>query len=153
MKSYILNLVAGKSIKAIILTSFGAVGSLIAGLLGGWDSSLQTLLIFMAIDYITGLIVAGVFHKSKKTESGALESRAGFKGLIKKGMVLLYVIIGHRLDIEFGLDYCRTGVCIAFMTNELISIVENGGLMGLPIPETITNAIDLLNKKGAKQHG
>ena len=78
MKSYILNLVAGKSIKAIILTSFGAVGSLIAGLLGGWDSSLQTLLIFMAIDYITGLIVAGVFHKSKKTESGALESRAGF---------------------------------------------------------------------------
>ena len=139
--------------KHIILTSIGAVGSIVAGLLGGWDSSLITLLIFMAIDYTTGLIVAGVFHKSKKTESGALESRAGFKGLIKKCMVLLYVIVGNRLDIEFGIDYCRTGVCIAFMTNELISIVENGGLMGLPIPETITNAIDLLNKKGVKQNG
>ncbi len=139
--------------KHIILTSIGAVGSIVAGLLGGWDSSLITLLIFMAIDYTTGLIVAGVFHKSKKTESGALESRAGFKGLIKKCMVLLYVIVGNRLDIEFGIDYCRTGVCIAFMTNELISIVENGRLMGLPIPETITNAIDLLNKKGVKQNG
>ena len=139
--------------KHIIITSIGAVGSFIAGLLGGWDSSLITLLIFMAIDYITGLIVAGVFHKSKKSESGSLESRAGFKGLIKKGMVLLYVIIAHRLDMELGIDYCRTGVCIAFMTNELISIVENGGLMGLPIPKILTNAIDILNKKGASQNG
>lgn len=139
--------------KSIVLTIVGAVGSFIAGLLGGWDSSLITLFIFMSIDYITGLIVAGVFHKSKKTESGALESRAGFKGLIKKCMILLYVIIANRLDMELGIDYCRTGVCIAFMTNELISIVENGGLMGLPIPKIITNAIDLLNKKGDTQHG
>ena len=62
----------------IFITIVGTVGSLVASIFGGWTESLTTLLIFMCIDYATGLIVAGVFHKSQKTESGALESRAGF---------------------------------------------------------------------------
>lgn len=136
--------------KVFLTTTLGAIGSVIAGVFGGWDASIITLLIFMIIDYISGLVCAGVFHKSKKTETGALESRAGFKGLLKKGMILVIVVIGNRLDIQLGTTYIRDGVCIAFITNELISIVENAGLMGLPIPKVILNAIDVLKDKNAE---
>lgn len=135
--------------KNAICTSVGVMGSLVASLFGGWTASLTTLLIFMAIDYATGLIVAGVFHKSPKTETGALESRAGFKGLIRKFMILLFVLIGYRLDVAVGTTYIRDAVCIAFMVNEVLSIVENAGLMGIPIPAVITEAIDILKQKNA----
>lgn len=133
--------------KNAICTGVGIVGSFLASLFGGWTASLTTLLIFMGIDYITGLVVAGVFHNSPKTESGALESRAGLKGLIRKVTVLLFVLIGYRLDVAMGVTYIKDAVCIAFIANELLSIVENAGLMGLPIPSVITNAIDILKKK------
>lgn len=133
--------------KNAICTSIGIVGSVVASLFGGWTASLTTLLIFMGIDYLSGLIVAGVFHNSPKTETGALESRAGLKGLIRKCAMLLFVLIGHRLDVAVGSTYIRDAICIAFMANELLSIVENAGLMGVPIPAVITNAIDILKKK------
>jgi len=133
--------------KNMICTFTGIVRSLVASLFGGWTASLTTLLIFMAIDYATGLIVAGVFHRSPKTETGALESRAGMKGLIRKFTMLLFVLIGHRLDMAVGASYIRDAICIAFIANELLSIVENAGLMGVPIPAAITNAIDILKKK------
>ena len=133
--------------KSIFLTIVGTMGSLVASFFGGWTESLTTLLIFMLIDYATGLIVAGVFHKSQKTASGALESRAGFKGLCRKGAILLFVLIGYRLDLAVGTTYIRDAVCIAFIANELISIVENAGLMGIPIPAVITKAIDVLKSK------
>ena len=133
--------------KTVICTSVGIAGSIIASLFGGWTASLTTLLIFMGIDYVSGLIVAGVFHRSPKTETGALESRAGLKGLIRKFSMLLFVLIGHRLDMATGANYIRDAVCIAFMANELLSIVENAGLMGVPIPAIIKNAIDILKKK------
>lgn len=133
--------------KNVICSFIGIIGSFIASLYGGWTASLTSLLIFMGIDYATGLIVAGVFHMSPKTETGALESRAGFKGLIRKFMILAFVLIGHRLDLAVGTTYIRDAVCIAFIANELLSIVENAGLMGIPIPAVITNAIDILKKK------
>lgn len=133
--------------KNAICTAVGVVGSFIASMFGGWTASLTTLLIFMGIDYVTGLVVAGVFHNSPKTETGSLESRAGLKGLIRKMMVLLFVLIGYRLDVAIGTTYIKDAVCIAFIANETLSIVENAGLMGLPIPAVITNAIDILKKK------
>lgn len=139
--------------KTIVLSVVGVIGSTIAYLFGGWDKSIMVLLVFMGIDYVTGLIVAGVFHKSKKTENGGLESRAGFKGLIRKCEMLLFVLMGNLLDLLFGADYVRTAVCIGFITNELISIIENGGLMGIPIPKVLTDAIEILNKKGEEEDG
>lgn len=136
--------------KNVICAVTGIAGSLVASLFGGWTASLTTLLIFMGIDYVSGLIVAGVFHNSPKTETGALESRAGLKGLIRKFTMLLFVLIGHRLDVAVGSSYIRDAICIAFMANELLSIVENAGLMGVPIPAVITNAIDILKKKANK---
>lgn len=138
--------------KNVLCVSSGAIGSCLAYLLGGWNEAIVTLLLFMAIDYITGLIVAGVFHKSKKTESGALESRAGWKGLIKKGCTLLIIVVANRLDMQLGTSFIKDSVCIAFITNELLSIIENAGLMGLPIPSAITKAIDILNQKEGVQH-
>ena len=132
-----------------IMVGVGTVGSIVASFFGGWTASMTTLLLFMLIDYVTGLIVAGVFHKSKKTDTGALESRAGFKGLFKKGMVMVLVLVAYRLDLATGTGgtYIRDAVCIAFVANETISIIENAGLMGLKIPAVLENAVDLLRKK------
>mgnify|MGYP001322929819 FL=1 len=137
--------------KHMICTAIGAVGSFIASIFGGWDTALATLLIFMAVDYITGLLVAGVFHASPKSENGALESKAGFKGLIRKGLVLVVILVACRMDMLLGVNYIRDAACIAFIVNELISMVENFGLMGVPFPEPIKEAIELLQKKGEKQ--
>lgn len=136
--------------KTGICTTIGLIGSVITTLFGGWDSGLGTLILFMAIDYFTGLAVAGVFHKSNKTDSGALESRAGWKGLCRKCMTLLYVLIACRLDMLIGVDYIRDAVIIGFILNEIISITENAGLMGVQLSEPISKAIDILNNKGKK---
>lgn len=137
--------------KAKILSLIGCAGSVIASLFGGWDAALVTLLIFMGIDYATGLIVAGVFHTSEKTENGALESRAGWKGLCRKGGTLLVVLVACRLDLMMGSNFIRDAVVIAFVANETISIIENAGLMGIPIPAVITRAIEVLKKKSESE--
>lgn len=137
--------------KSIICGIAGAAGTFIAHALGGWDASIIALLSFMAIDYITGFIVASVFHKSKKTESGGLQSRAGWKGLCKKATTILLVIAANLLDKQLGANFVRDGVCIAFMTNELLSIVENASLMGVPMPNALKKALDILStEKGEK---
>lgn len=133
-----------------ICIAIGAIGSWLAMLFGGWDSSLVTLVILMAMDYITGLIVAGVFKKSKKSASGALESRVGFKGLCRKCLTLLFVLVAYRLDLTLGIDYIRNAVIIGFLANELLSLVENAGLMGVPLPSVITKAIDILRGQTEK---
>ena len=130
-----------------ILTAAGAVGGFISYIFGGWNAALTTLVIFMIVDYITGIIVAAVFHKSPKTATGGLESRAGFKGFIRKCVMLVFVLIGYRLDIISGAGFIRDSLCIGFIANELISIVENAGLMGIPLPKVINQAIDILNRK------
>lgn len=136
-----------------LITAGGVIGSTIASFFGGWTAAMTTLMIFMAIDYVSGLIVAGVFHKSTKTETGALESRAGLKGLCRKGAMLLVVLISCRLDIMLDASYIKDMVCIAFIMNELISIIENVGLMGVPVPKVITKAIDILKKKEGENNG
>lgn len=130
-----------------ICTIVGVVGSFIASLFGGWDTALVTLMIFMAVDYVTGLVVAGVFHKSPKTDGGTLESRAGWKGLCRKGMTLLVVLVACRLDLIMGSNFIRDATIIAFIANETISIIENAGLMGAPIPGVLVKAIEVLKQK------
>lgn len=140
--------------KANILFSIvGALGGAVAMMFGGWSDALITLIVFMSIDYTTGLIVAGVFKKSKKSESGALESRAGFKGLCRKGVALLIVLVAVRLDIFMHASYIKDAVIIAFIANESISIIENAGLMGIPIPSVIAKAIDVLKEKEGAADG
>lgn len=131
----------------IFVTIIGVIGGAISTVFGGWSASMTTLLIFMGIDYITGLIVAGVFNNSPKTKSGALESRAGWKGLFRKCVTLLMVLIACRLDMVLNTTFIRDCVVIAYIANETISIIENAGLMGIPIPSVIVKAIDVLKSK------
>lgn len=133
--------------KTGICTAVGVAGGFIASLFGGWDAALTTLLIFMGVDYVTGLIVAGVFHRSQKSTDGALESRAGWKGLCRKGATLLVVLVACRLDLVTGSAFIRDTAIIAFIANETISIIENAGLMGVPIPAVVAKAIDILKQK------
>ena len=133
--------------KEWICTFIGVTGSWIAALFGGFDAALQTLMLFMAADYISGLVLAGVFRKSEKSESGALESKAGWKGLCRKGGTLIVVLAACRLDILLGSSFIRDTVVIGFITNELISITENLGLMGVPMPEAVKSALSALRDK------
>lgn len=137
--------------KNVICTIVGAVGSFITYLFGGWDSVMLALLIFMLLDLLSGLIVALVFHKSPKTETGTAESRTMFKGICRKFTVLIFVLIGHELDVLIGVNYIRNAVIFAFITNELLSIVENAGLMGIPIPKVIIKGIEILKQREDKE--
>ena len=87
-------------IKNLIVVTFGSIGSLLSFLLGGFDSVMIALLIFMVIDFLCGLILAIVFKKSKKTESGRLSSQAGILGLTKKIFILFLVAVSTQLDID-----------------------------------------------------
>lgn len=136
--------------REVIVCAFGAAGSVVAAMFGGWDSALTTLVLFMAVDYITGLIVAGVFKNSSKSGSGALESRAGWQGLCRKGVTLLVVLVACRLDLLLGTTVVRDAVVIAFCANESISIIENAGLMGIKIPAVISRSIDVLNERSER---
>lgn len=135
------------SVKVMVCTIIGAVGGFVANLFGGWSEDMITLIIFMATDFIMGLIVAGVFKNSGKSATGALESKAGWKGLCRKCAALLFVLIAHRLDISLGVNYIRTAAVVGFIANEAISIVENAGLMGVPLPQVIVKAIEVLKNK------
>ena len=137
----------GKNILSIFI---GIVGATITTLFGGWSVGLTTLVIFMTVDYISGLLVAGVFKASPKSKSGALSSKVGYKGLCKKGMSLLIVLIAYRLDLLVGTNYIRDAVVIGFCVNELISIVENAGLMGIPLPPILIKTIDVLVNREEK---
>lgn len=133
--------------KEAIFTAAGVIGAFIASLFGGWTSGMTTLVIMMSVDYIMGILVAAVFGKSKKTEDGKLESRAGWKGLVRKGTTLLIVLVATRIDMLIGTNFVRDAAVIGFAANELLSIVENAGLMGVPMPAAITNAVEVLQNK------
>ena len=134
-------------IKDGLCVAVGALGAFISACFGGWDAAMTTLMIFMIIDYLTGMIVAAVFHRSEKTADGTLESRAGWKGLCRKGASLLVVLIAVRLDMLIGTSFIKDTVVIGFIVNETLSIVENVGLMGVPIPRVIVSAIHVLKER------
>lgn len=136
-----------KEIYYASLGGIAVVGTIIAEALGGWDTSLKVLIIFMAIDYLTGILCALVWKKSPKSESGAFESKASLKGLIRKCAVLILVYIGALLDELTEQTIVRTAVIIFFIANDGFSIIENLGIMGVPMPDVVKNAFELLQMK------
>ena len=138
-------------LKEFICGFIGVITSLLVSALGGWDSAIITLTIFIVADFITGLMVASFFKKSPKSKNGALSSAIGFKGICKKVMIYLFVVVGYRIDLMLGTDYIRNAVIIGFIVNELISLTENAGLMGVPLPSIILKSIDLLKNKGGNK--
>ena len=141
------------AIKNGVLAAFAFIGSFVANALGGWDAAMQVLVALMVADYITGVLVAAVWHKSSKSSSGTLNSVAGFKGILKKCAILALVWIGVLLDNATGANYIRTAVVLFFIGNEGISLLENLGLMGVPYPEFLKKALEALHEKGNKGDG
>ena len=132
--------------KQTICTALGITGAALSWAFGGWDAALSALTICICVDYISGSLVALVFHNSRKSESGAYNSAYGLKGLCKKGMMLLFVLVAVQIDRLLGADYVRDAVCIGFCSNEILSITENLGLAGVPMPQAVVKALEQLQK-------
>ena len=130
--------------KETFCTLLGLLGAALSWAFGGWDAALTALVICMGVDYISGSIVALVFHNSRKSETGAYNSAYGLKGLCKKCLMLLFVIVAVQADRLMGGDFVRDAVCIGFSTNEILSIVENLGLAGIPMPQAVVKALEQL---------
>ena len=139
-----------KYINEVVCGAAGAAGGAIAAAFGGWTHDLSWLIAFMSIDYITGLLVA-FLGKSPKTEGGGLSSAVGWLGLVRKLATLLLVLVAHGLDVMIGVEYVKTAAVIAFMVNEALSILENAGLLGVPMPEIFKKALEVLKGKGEEQ--
>lgn len=135
------------NIKNIFLISLAGVGSILAEAFGGWDSFLKALVMFMAVDYITGMTVALVFHKSQKTKSGGASSQVGYKGIVKKVCMLLLVALAVRVDEISGTHYIRNATIFFFLGNEGLSIIENLALMGIKYPEFLKKALEAIGKE------
>lgn len=135
-----------------VLTACSAAGAVIAKALGGWDESLQVLITFMAVDYVLGIIIALVWKSSPKTEDGSFESNASLKGLFRKGGILAIVYMAVQIDMLAGnSSYIRNTVILFFIANEGFSIIENLGIMGLPMPEVIRNAFAAIKKQSEQK--
>ena len=130
--------------KQILCTAAGMLGAALTWAFGGWDAALAALLVCMGVDYVSGSIVALVFHNSTKTESGAYNSSYGLKGLCKKGLMLLFVLVAVQIDRLLGSAYVRDAVCLGFCANEILSTIENLGLAGIPMPQAVVKALEQL---------
>lgn len=119
-----------------IIKGFAAAGGAVAGYMGGWDNTLRVLVAMMAVDYVSGVIVA-MMGRSPKTEYGGLSSKVGAIGLAKKGLMLLVVLAATMLDSAAGMDVCRDTACWFYIANEGLSLLENMDQAGVPFPEKI----------------
>lgn len=118
-----------------------AGGGLASFLFGGWSAMLNILLAFVVIDYATGLIAAGI--------TGKLNSNTGFKGIAKKVAIFFIVAVAHMVDVSLGGDMhmFRDAAIFFYLANELLSITENAGKIGIPIPDKLLNAVEVLKGK------
>ena len=141
------------ALKNGVFAAAAAVGAFIANELGGWDVLLQVLVGMMAVDYLTGLLIAAIWKKSNKSESGALDSEASFKGLARKCMILLLVYVAVLLDAAIETNYIRAAVIIFYIGNEGLSLLENLCVMGVPHPKFLENVLQVLRDSGDKGEG
>ena len=133
--------------KQTLCTGQGITGAFLSWAFGGWDAALTALMICICVDYISGSLVALVFHNSNKSDTGAYNSAYGLKGLCKKGLMLMFVLVAVQIDRLMGAEYVRDAVCIGFCSNEILSITENLGLAGVPMPQAVVKALEQLQKK------
>lgn len=127
-----------EAVYKIGLTGLGAIGGY---MFGGWSALLSILLAFVIADYVTGIMAGYV--------EGKLNSKIGFKAIPKKVMIFILVAVAHLIDTSLGQNHMfRDAVIFFYLGNELISILENAGRIGVPVPEQLRQAIQVL--KGRK---
>jgi toxin secretion/phage lysis holin len=126
-----------------IIKAVAVVAGAIAGLYGGWSAMLTTLVVMMAIDYVTGVLVAAL-GRSPKTEGGGLSSKVGFIGIAKKGIIMLIVLLATLLDQAIGnVTFVFQGMTVAYyIANEGLSILENADALNIPTPKFIHDRLE-----------
>jgi toxin secretion/phage lysis holin len=129
----------------IVLKTCASIGGAAACyLFGGWSALLGVLLTFVIVDYLSGVLAAGI--------EGTLNSRVGLFGIAKKVFIFAMVAVAHLIDTALGeLHLFRDATVFFYLANELLSIVENSGRMGLPVPDTIKKAVEVLKEKGGNR--
>ena len=137
-----------------IIKIIAAVAGGIAGLYGGWTAALTILAVMMAVDYLTGILVA-IAGRSPKTEHGGLSSKAGFIGLARKGFIMIIVLVATLLDQAIGNTAMifQTAATFYYIANEGLSILENADLMGVPFPTFIRERLEDLRESKDKPPG
>lgn len=137
-----------QTVKNTVLAILAAVGGVVTQALGGWDTLLKVLVGLIAADYLCGLLIAAIWRKSNKSDTGALDSKASFKGLVRKCMIFLLIYIGVLLDKAIGTEYIRAAVIIFYIGNEGLSVLENLCIMGVPHPAFLGKVLEALKEKG-----
>ena len=133
-----------------VIEYIAALGGLVVGMFGGWTPGSQVLVILMAVDYFTGLACALTGH-SAKTETGHFWSKVAFLGLLKKGVIMLVILVAAQLDQVMGggegVTLFRSAAEFFYIASEGLSVVENAGLLGVPVPKGIRQALEVLRDK------
>lgn len=131
-----------------IVKALAAVAGAIAGLFGPWNTMLTILVVVMAIDYISGWIVAAC-GRSPKTEGGGLPSKVGFIGIAKKAFIMLLILLATMLDraIGTGTTVFQSSLVLYYIANEGLSILENAALLGVRFPEKLKRALETIREK------
>lgn len=132
-------------IQIIIDSIAGAVGAVLGFMYGEVTGLFWALIAFMALDYITGVIVAVIEKR--------LSSEVGFRGLAKKFLILVFVAVGHIADtyILGGTPAAMSAVMLFYIANESISIIENAAALGLPVPKKLTNIMEQIKNKSESE--
>ena len=131
---------SGSVFKTVVALGGGAASYLF----GGWSSLLGILVAFVVIDYISGFVAAGI--------EGKLASSVGLRGIAKKVFIFVIVAVAHLADQAAGIAIIRDTAIFFYLANELLSIIENSGRIGLPIPPVIAQAVEILQgKSGVKE--
>ena len=133
-------------VKQVLSLVIGALTTGLLKVIGEPTQDLKILLLLMVIDLIVGFTVSAVWHKSSKTKSGKVSSKVMFKGIVKKILTLVLVVVAYQIDILLGYDVIRHIAIIAFIVQEIISIIENITITGIKAPGIITKALDVLER-------
>ncbi len=133
-----------------ILKWMAAAGGAVAGAFGGWTVTMTVLVAAMAADYLSGLTVAGM-GKSTKTEGGGLSSKVGWQGLLRKGLMMLVVLIASTLDTAMGDAHVfRDAACWFYIANEGLSLLENLAVAGVPFPQQLKDLLEQTKDKNGQ---
>lgn len=134
-----------------VTRTVAAIGGAIAGMYGGWNGTLTVLVVFMVADYFLGCVCA-LTGNSPKTNGGRFLSSVAFMGLLKKAVIMLVVLLAVQLDKAIGGNTCmfQGAATFFYIANEGLSIIENCGLLGVPIPGALRDALEALRDKGDK---
>ncbi|RAK21158.1 toxin secretion/phage lysis holin [Anoxybacillus vitaminiphilus] len=130
--------------EVVYKTGAAVIGAVVGFLFGGWSKVLILLITLVVIDYATGFLAGAVERK--------LSSKVGFRGIAKKIMIFVMVAVGHLVDTAIGTNHMfRDAAIFFYCANELVSILENAGRMGLPVPDRLQQTVDILKGRGEKK--